>query len=155
MTSLEFNKDSDKQTKSVDGLTVNDRRDVVLSELKRKSKIRTIFKECPSSEMEEMLVRLKSVYEEKLAEEALHKEKQEKLQRKAQNILMEMEEQGIDVELLREMQLKQHSLTAELPKVKYIKDGATWSGLGRRPTPFKGLSDFELEKYRKYPTLKD
>ncbi|AYM89021.1 MAG: DNA-binding protein [Rheinheimera sp.] len=152
MNSLKSNNKSDKQIKNVDGLTTNQRRDVVLSELKRKSKIRTIFKDCEASEIKEILDRIESVFEEKYAEETLKKQNHEKMQERAQSILSEMEEKGIDMELLQELQFKKDSLSVPPPKVKYMKDGASWSGLGRRPTPFKGLSDYELEKYRK---LKD
>jgi DNA-binding protein H-NS len=151
MNSLKSNNKSDKHkaVSTIDGITLNQRRELVFSELKRKNKIRTIFKDCDVSEIKEIFERFKAVYEERLEEEALKKKKDEELKKEAQSILNEMEEKGINVELLRELQMKQNPSSVPAAKVKYIKDGATWSGQGRRPLAFKGLSDFELEKYRK------
>jgi hypothetical protein len=36
----------------------------------------------------------------------------------------------------------------ERAKAVFVKDGIGWSGKGRMPQPFKGLSKDELEQYR-------
>lgn len=131
----------------IQNLTVTQRRELVFSEFKRKSKIRIIFKDCPVSDMSEMLDRFKAVLEERIQEEEEKAAREAFLKKEAESILTDMAKKGIDVELLREIQ--QGSSSATSAKVKYIKDGITWTGQGRRPAPFKGLSDYELEKYRK------
>ena len=136
-------------------LTVAQRRELVFSELKRKRKIRIIFKDCPVSDMAEMLERFKSVLDERIAEEEEKAAKDAELKKEAENILSEMAQKGIDVELLKELQQQQGSSGTAASKVKYVKDGTTWTGQGRRPAPFKGLSDYELEKYRKTPKSED
>lgn len=127
--------------------TVAHRRELVFSELKRKSKIRIIFKDFPVADMAEILERFKSVLNERITEEEERIANDSELKKSAENILSEMAERGIDVELLKELQQQRGYFASS--RVRYVKDGATWTGLGRRPAPFKGLSDYELEKYRK------
>lgn len=153
MTGLNSNKDV-QCDECIRNLTISQRRELVFSELKRKSKIRIIFKDCPVSDMSEMLERFRSVLNERIQEEEEKAEREALLKKDAQHILSEMAEKGIDVDLLREVQ-QQGSSTDSSSKVKYVKDGSTWTGKGRRPPPFKGLSDYELEKYRKSSSNQD
>lgn len=150
MNGLSPNK-AEQSDECIMNLTVTQRRELVLSEFKRKSRIRIIFKDCPVSDMTEMLERFKSVLDERIAEEEEKAAREAELKKDAESILIEMAEKGIDVDLLREVQQGQSSTSPGTAKVKYVKDGATWSGQGRRPAPFKGLSDYELERYRKVP----
>lgn len=137
----------------IKNLSVTQRRDLVFSEFKRKSKIRIIFKDCPISDMAEMLERFKAVLDERIAEEEEKAARDAELKKEAENILSEMALKGINVELLKEVQLGYSG--SAVAKAKYVKDGITWTGQGRRPAPFKGLSDYELEKYRKTPKGED
>ncbi|MFC6674034.1 hypothetical protein [Marinobacterium aestuariivivens] len=141
----------DKCEDCIRNLNVNQRRDLVVSELKRKSKIRAIFKDCPVSELSSILERMQAVFEERIQEDEEKAAREAVLMEKAQSVFQVMAEKGIDIETLREIQKQQDTTSAIHPKVKYIKDGVPWSGQGRRPAPFKGLSDFDLEKYRKVP----
>lgn len=142
-------KKADQCDEYIKNLTVAQRRDLVFSELKRKSKIRIIFKDCPISDMADMLERFKSIFDERIAEEEKKAAKDAEIRKEAESILTEMEKKGINVELLKELQQQQSSSGNAVSKVKYVKDGTTWTGQGRRPAPFKGLSDYELERYRK------
>lgn len=128
-------------------LSSSQRRDLVFSELKRKSRLRVIFKDCPFSEMEEIFERFKAVLDERRQEEQERDARDVRLAKEAQSILGKMAEKGIDIDVLTDLHEK--GVGGLNTKVKYIKDGVTWSGKGRRPQPFKGLSDYELERYRK------
>lgn len=140
---------TDECEKYIKLMTANQRREVVLSELKRKNKIKTLFKDCSVAEMSDIIERLQSFLEEKKIEENERFAREDELRKEAQAILDEMMQKGINVELLKDLQ-QQAEQNSTGSKVKYVKDGLTWSGQGRRPTPFKGLSDYELEKYRKF-----
>lgn len=133
---------------NANNLTVHQRRDLVLSVLKRKSRVRTIFADVSVEELKEILERLEGVLEEKIVEDKERAEKDAARIEKSISILREMEELGVDIETLKKVK-SQQELTRSGAKVKYVKDGSSWSGQGRRPAAFKGLSDIELEQYRK------
>lgn len=132
---------------SVSNLTVHQRRKLILSELKRKSRVRTIFRDLSVEELTEILERVQDVLAERIQEEKERAEREAAIKEKAVSILKEMEEKGVDIKTLKEIQDQRDSTSGS--KVRYVKDGATWTGQGRRPAAFKGLSDLELEKYRK------
>jgi DNA-binding protein H-NS len=126
--------------------SVSKRRELIFSEFKRRNKLRVIFKDCPVGDMSEMLERFEAIHKERLEEERLKNKEEYNLQIEAEKILKNMEEQGIDLGFLKD--IKEKMSRSEIAKVKYVKGGVTWSGQGRRPAPFKGLSDIELERFR-------
>lgn len=131
----------------VSNLSVHQRRELILSEFKRKSRVRTIFRDLSVEELAEILERVQDVLAERVQEEKERAEKEAVIMEKAVSILKDMEAKGVDIKTLKEIQEQRESTSGS--KVRYVKDGATWTGQGRRPAPFKGLSDLELEKYRK------
>lgn len=133
----------------VENLSLNRKRELIVAEFKRKHKVRSIFRDFPVDELSEIVDRLKGVLDERIKEEAEREAKEAEKQARARLILQDMENQGIDFEVLQQVrdQQSQHHAGGS-SKTKYIKDGVSWTGQGRRPAPFKGLSDFELEKHR-------
>ena len=131
----------------VSNLAIHQRRELILSEFKRKSRVRTIFRDLSVEELTEILERVQDVLAERIQEEKERAEREAAIKEKAVSILKEMEEKGVDIKTLKEIQGQRDSTSGS--KVRYVKDGATWTGQGRRPAAFKGLSDLELEKYRK------
>lgn len=131
----------------IGNLTVHQRRELILSELKRKSRVRTIFRDLSVEELTDILERVKDVLAERVEEEKERAEREAAIKERAVSILKEMEATGVDIKTLKEIQERLESAGGS--KVRYVKDGATWSGQGRRPAAFKGLTDLELEKYRK------
>ena len=133
----------------VENLALNHKRELIVAEFKRKHKVRAIFRDFPVDELSEIVDRLKGVLDERVKEEEERKAKEAEKQARARSILQDMESQGIDFQVLQEVRDQQNQQrSGGSSKTKYIKDGVSWTGHGRRPAPFKGLSDFELEKHR-------
>jgi DNA-binding protein H-NS len=145
MTALD-SKHEDKCDDWITNLSVTQRRELLFSEFKRKSRIRALFKDCPVPDMTEMLDRFTAVLDERVQEENEKAAKEAELQEHAKSILDDMAKKGIDIDKLKEIQQGANAFGGS--KAKYLKDGVTWTGQGRRPQPFKGLSDLELEKHR-------
>lgn len=125
-------------------LSAAERRELIIAELKRKSRIRTLLRGLPLDEVREIIDRMKGVLNE-LEEEYKKREEEEKEKRaQAQRIMSDMESCGVDINLLNVM----YASKSEPDNAKYSKDGATWSGQGRRPDAFKGLNPVELERCR-------
>src|SRR5690606_1891009 len=106
-------------------LPARERRNFILSELQRKSRIRVIFSGVEVKELKSLVSRLNQVIDE-----------------------MEQDE---NVDDLCESERERLQRTASMLKglnIKYFKDGKPWSGKGRRPTEFKGLSLPALQNYR-------
>ncbi|EGR0592440.1 MULTISPECIES: H-NS family nucleoid-associated regulatory protein [Gammaproteobacteria] len=125
-------------------LSAAERRELIIAELKRKSRIRTLLRGLPLDEVREIIDRMKGVLNE-LEEEYKKREEEEKEKRvQAERIMSDMESCGVDINLLNEM----YTSKSEPDNAKYSKDGASWSGQGRRPDAFKGLGHVELERFR-------
>ncbi|HGS4434380.1 TPA: H-NS family nucleoid-associated regulatory protein [Vibrio cholerae] len=125
-------------------LSAAERRELIIAELKRKSRIRTMLRGLPLDEVREIIDRMKGVFNE-LEEEYKKREEEEKEKRaQAERIMSDMESCGVDISLLNEM----FTNKSEPDNAKYSKDGVSWSGQGRRPDAFKGLGAVELERYR-------
>jgi len=131
------------------GFTMSQRRFFIVPEFKRKSRVRTIFRDVSARELEEILGRIQEVLAEKKAEEAKRDEEDSQRMERASKILKEMDEQGVDLNTLQELMAQPPENTSSGAKVRYIKDGVPWSGMGRRPEAFKGLSDLDLERFRR------
>lgn len=131
------------------GFTMSQRRFFIVPEFKRKSRVRTIFRDVSARELEEILGRIQEVLAEKKAEEAKRDEEDSQRMERASKILKEMDEQGVDLNILQELMAQPPENTSSGAKVRYIKDGVPWSGMGRRPEAFKGLSDLDLERFRR------
>ncbi|MND15763.1 hypothetical protein D3C80_59940 [compost metagenome] len=124
-------------------LSASERREIVISELKRKSRVLILMRGLPLHELREIIDRLEAVYVE-LEVEQKSREEQNRIKRaEAEKIIDDMNARGVDIDYLNEIISK-----SELENVKYIKDGVPWSGQGRRPDVFKGLGLAELERYR-------
>lgn len=125
-------------------LSAAERRELIIAELKRKSRIRTLLRGISLDEVREIIDRMAGVLNE-LEEEYKKREEDEKEKRvQAERIMNDMESCGVDISLLNEM----FTSKSEPDNAKYSKDGVSWSGQGRRPDAFKGLGAVELERYR-------
>lgn len=129
---------------STGNLSVARRKEIVVSELRRIVRMRTILKDLSVSELDEIYERFGSYIAERKEEEKEEKEKMAALKVKAKAIFEEMRLKGVDIETLNEIHEELQS--PPLPP-KYKKDGATWTGQGRRPAPFKDLTAEQLERY--------
>lgn len=129
---------------SISNLSLARRKEIVISELKRIVRMRTIFKDLSVAELDEIYERFGSYIDERKQEEEEEKIKLAALKVKAKAIFEEMRVKGVDIETLNEIHEEMQS--PPLPP-KYKKDGATWTGQGRRPAPFKDLTPEELECY--------
>lgn len=129
---------------STGNLSVARRKEIVVSELRRIVRMRTILKDLSVSELDEIYERFGSYIDERKEEEEEEKEKMAALKIKAKAIFEEMRLKGVDIETLNEIHEELQS--PPLPP-KYKKDGATWTGQGRRPAPFKDLTAEQLERY--------
>jgi DNA-binding protein H-NS len=133
-----------KDQEELSTLSAAERRELIIAELKRKSRIRTLLRGLPLDEVREIIDRMKGVLNE-LEEEYKKREEEEKEKRShAERIMSDMESCGVDLSLLNEM----FTSKSEPDNAKYSKDGVPWSGQGRRPEAFKGLGAVELERYR-------
>ncbi|NHB63600.1 H-NS family histone-like protein [Photorhabdus sp. RW14-46] len=133
-----------KDHEELSTLSAAERRELIIAELKRKSRIRTLLRGLPLDEVREIIDRMKGVLIE-LEEEYRKREEEEREKRaQAERIMSDMESCGVDISLLNEM----FSSKSEPDNAKYSKDGVFWSGQGRRPDVFKGLGAVELERYR-------
>lgn len=133
-----------KDHEEFSALTAAERRELIIAELKRKSRIRTLLRGLPLGEVRDIIDRMKGVLNE-FEDEYQKREEEEKERRiQAEKIMSQMETCGVDIQLLNEM----FTNKSEPDNAKYSKDGVTWSGQGRRPDAFKGLGAVELERYR-------
>ena len=134
----------DGQKKCLINLSASERREVVISELKRKNRVLILMRGLPLNEFREIISRLEAVYSE-LELEQKNKEELERTRRiEAEKIISDMNARGVDIEYLNEIIVGK----SELDNARYIKDGVPWSGQGHRPEVFKGLGAVELERYR-------
>ncbi|WP_369793165.1 DNA-binding protein [Xenorhabdus sp. NBAII XenSa04] len=84
-------------------LSAAERRELIIAELKRKSRIRTLLRGLPLDEVREIIDRMKGVLNE-LEEEYRKREEEEKEKRaQAKRIMSDMESCGVDINLLNEM----------------------------------------------------
>ena len=125
-------------------LSASERRELVISELKRKNRVIILMKGLPLHEFREIIERLEAVYLE-LESEQKSRDELEKIRRaEAEKIIDDMNARGVDIQYLNEIIVGK----SESDNAKYIKDGVPWSGQGRRPDVFKGLGAVELGKVR-------
>ncbi|EMJ7066849.1 DNA-binding protein [Salmonella enterica] len=100
-------------------LSAAERRELIIAELKRKSRIRTLLRGLPLDEVREIIDRMKGVLNE-LEEEYKKREEEEKEKRaQAERIMSDMESCGVDIGLLNEM----FTSRSEPDNAKYSKDG--------------------------------
>lgn len=127
-------------------LTLSEKREIVFAELKLKKQIRALFRVVSVEEMEEMASRFQSVVDEMRLEEAKMALESEKARLEKEGrideVLSQIDLSGVDLESLVKV------ARSKKTRAKYYKDGHFWTGLGRRPLAFKGLTSAELEKYR-------
>ena len=101
-------------------LSAAERRVLIIAELKRKSRIRTLLRGLPLDEVREIIDRMKGVLNE-LEEEYKKREEEEKEKRaQAERIMSDMESCGVDIGLLNEM----FTSKSEPDNAKYSKDVA-------------------------------
>ncbi|KTA87520.1 DNA-binding protein (plasmid) [Aeromonas salmonicida subsp. salmonicida] len=125
-------------------LSASERRELVISELKRKHRVLILMRGIPLHEFREIIERLEAVYSE-LESDQKNRDELDKIRRaEAEKIIIDMNARGVDIQYLNEVIVGK----SESDNAKYIKDGVPWSGQGRRPDVFKGLSAVELERYR-------
>jgi len=125
-------------------LSASERREIVISELKRKHRVLLLMKGLPLHELREIIDRLEGVYVELEVDYKNREELDRKRRAEAEKIIKDMDARGVDIEYLKEIIISK----SEPDNVKYIKDGVPWSGQGRRPDVFRGLELVELERYR-------
>lgn len=125
-------------------LSASERRELVISELKRKHRVLILMRGIPLHEFREIIERLEAVYSE-LESDQKNRDELDKIRRaEAETIIIDMYARGVDIQYLNEIIFGK----SESDNAKYIKDGVPWSGQGRRPDVFKGLGAVELERYR-------
>ena len=125
-------------------LSASERRELVISELKRKHRVLILMRGIPLHEFREIIERLEAVYSE-LESDQKNRDELDKIRRaEAEKIIIDMNARGVDIQYLNEIIFGK----SESDNAKYIKDGVPWSGQGRRPDVFKGLGAVELERYR-------
>lgn len=125
-------------------LSASERRELVISELKRKHRVLILMRGIPLHEFREIIDRLEAVYSE-LESDQKNRDELDKIRRaEAEKIIIDMNARGVDIQYLNEIIVGK----SESDNAKYIKDGVPWSGQGRRPDVFKGLGAVELERYR-------
>ncbi|HGE8242369.1 DNA-binding protein [Aeromonas veronii] len=125
-------------------LSASERRELVISELKRKHRVLILMRGIPLHEFREIIERLEAVYSE-LESDQKNRDELDKIRRaEAEKIIIDMNARGVDIQYLNEVIVGK----SESDNAKYIKDGVPWSGQGRRPDVFKGLGAVELERYR-------
>ena len=125
-------------------LSASERRELVISELKRKHRVLILMRGIPLHEFREIIERLEAVYSE-LESDQKNRDELDKIRRaEAEKIIIDMNARGVDIQYLNEIIVGK----SESDNAKYIKDGVPWSGQGRRPDVFKGLGAVELERYR-------
>ncbi|MGL4515138.1 MAG: hypothetical protein ACRCUH_00370 [Shewanella sp.] len=134
---------------AVENISSEMRRDIVISELKRKSKVRKILKGLSLNEireivsrMQEVLIEYELIFQHKAAESIRKRDIAEK-------IITRLSDADVDKTVLNDLITKLHDVSSD--KAVYMKDGVKWCGKGRRPIVFKGLSQIELEFYRMLP----
>lgn len=133
-----------KEIENVSVLTANERRDLIIAELKRKSRIRTLLRGLPVDDVKDIITRMKDVLVE-LENDYRKREEDEKSKRaEAERILNDMESCGVGLNLLSEVLMNK----SDNESARYLKDGVTWTGQGRRPDVFKGLGQIDLERWR-------
>ncbi|MDL4241383.1 DNA-binding protein [Salmonella enterica] len=130
-------------------LSAAERREVIIAELKRKSRIRTLLRGLPLDEVRGIIDRMTGVLNELEGEYKKREEDEKEKRAQAERIMNDMESCGVDIGLLNEM----FTSKSEPDNAKYSKDGVSWSGQGRRPDAFKGLGGVELARSR-YPQKK-
>ncbi|WP_148612724.1 DNA-binding protein, partial [Aeromonas sobria] len=124
-------------------LSASERRELVISELKRKHRVLILMRGIPLHEFREIIERLEAVYSE-LESDQKNRDELDKIRRaEAEKIIIDMNARGVDIQYLNEIIVGK----SESDNAKYIKDGVPWSGQGRRPDVFKGLGAVELERY--------
>ena len=125
-------------------LSASERRELVISELKRKHRVLILMRGIPLHEFREIIERLEAVYSE-LESDQKNRDELDKIRRaEAEKIIIDMNARGVDIQYLNEIIVGK----SESDNAKYIKDGVPWSGQGRRPDVFNGLGAVELERYR-------
>ena len=125
-------------------LSASERRELVISELKRKHRVLILMRGIPLHEFREIIDRLEAVYSE-LESDQKNRDELDKIRRaEAEKIIIDMNARGVDIQYLNEIIVGK----SESDNAKYIKDGVPWSGQGRRPDGFKGLGAVELGKVR-------
>ena len=125
-------------------LSASERRELVISELKRKHRVLILMRGIPLHEFREIIERLEAVYSE-LESDQKNRDELDKIRRaEAEKIIIDMNARGVDIQYLNEIIVGK----SESDNAKYIKDGVPWRGQGRRPDVFKGLGAVELERYR-------
>ena len=125
-------------------LSASERRELVISELKRKHRVLILMRGIPLHEFREIIERLEAVYSE-LESDQKNRDELDKIRRaEAEKIIIDMNARGVDIQYLNEIIVGK----SESDNAKYIKDGVPWSGQGRRPGVFIGLGAVELERYR-------
>lgn len=128
-------------------LSASERRELVISELKRKHRVLILMRGIPLHEFREIIDRLEAVYSE-LESDQKNRDELDKIRRaEAEKIIIDMNARGVDIQYLNEIIVGK----SESDNAKYIKDGVPWSGQGRRPDVFKGLGAVELGKVRTSP----
>lgn len=121
-------------------LSASERRELVISELKRKHRVLILMRGIPLHEFREIIERLEAVYSE-LESDQKNRDELDKIRRaEAEKIIIDMNARGVDIQYLNEIIVGK----SESDNAKYIKDGVPWSGQGRRPDVFKGLGAVEL-----------
>lgn len=126
-------------------MPLSKKRELIFSEFRRKHRITNLFRECPFDELKDMVDRFQQVYEERLKLEKEKEAERRIKEEKVRAILKQMEEEGVEFDALAKIR---EQLLVESGRYKFVKDGALWTGQGRRPAPFKGLSPAELEHFR-------
>lgn len=125
-------------------LSASERRELVISELKRKNRVIILMRGLPLHEFREIIERLEAVYSD-FESEQKNKDELDKIRRlEAEKIIFDMNARGVDIHYLNDLLVGK----SDADNAKYIKDGVPWSGHGRRPDVFKGLGAVELERYR-------
>lgn len=121
----------------------------VLAVLKRKNKIKYVCQDLTLIELKNVISRLQELYDERAEEESKNAELRNEQSRLTMGKLSELLDEGIELDFIEQMIAeKKDNSTNDESQTIYEKDGVGWSGRGRRPKVFQGLSPAELEQFR-------
>lgn len=129
-------------------LNLQQLRNLVITELKRKSRVRLLLRDCSSDEISDMGDRLLAIAEERRSEERAAELHLESIKTSVGELQESLKANPGLSKRLAEAFTDVNGEGMEKAAAKYFRDGVYWSGRGRRPKKFVGLSKLELEKYR-------
>jgi|GEM_PF-4613512 len=158
----------------IDAKRLSEHKELFLSALRRKRYLDLLLRETTSADVEAIIDRLNEIHAEKVEKEKAYSEKRaadvkalrDQLSKAGEDLVRQLDsvidERGdlIDTTLL--LELADDTLTNDLlahnslvHKPRYFRLGKIWSGKGRRPVEFVGLTEEAIQRCRVPRALKD